>query len=137
MKTTQDNAIGERIRLLREERELSTRELAERAGFGNRSMISRFECGIRLPNADHLQSLSQALGVSITYLISGRDAPTDIPEAQPGSPFLIRGKPKSRSALQVFTRNSETVRRLARQYGLNTPELVHQMLDYCLKNMSL
>lgn len=129
--------LPERLRRLRTERGLSGRELAEAAGFGSRCTVTRFESGLRTPNAGHLQHLSDALGVSVTYLISGTDTPPEPPEPRTGSCFLIQGKPKDRGTVQAYSGDATTIRRLARQYGLTTPELVRQMLDYCLRNMSL
>lgn len=129
--------LPERLRRLRVERGLSDRELAALAGVGSRCTVTRFESGLRTPNADHLQQLAGALGVSVTYLISGTDTPPELPEPKTGNSFLVQGKPKDRGTVQAYAGDATTIRRLARQYGLTTPELVRQMLNYCLRNMSL
>lgn len=135
-----EETLQERLKRLRMERGLSQRDLSTLAGFGSRCTLIRFESGNRIPNAGHLQSLADALGVSLTYLITGTDEPPEpLKPATPtmGNRFLIQGKPKERSAVQAYSRDSEIIRRMARQNGLTTPELVHQMLDYCLQNMGL
>lgn len=61
--------IAERIRLYRQQKELSQSELAERSGVNNKS-LSRYELGTSIPPADALKSIADALGVSTDALLS-------------------------------------------------------------------
>ena len=143
-----EETLGQRLRRLRTERGLSQEELARKAGIAARAQISRFEGGTRNPGPEALQSLANVLGVSLTYLISGTDEPEPVPAPALGSHFFIHGKPKGRHffihgkpkgrhAIQMFSRDAETIRKLARQHGLTTPELMSQILEYCLRNMEI
>lgn len=132
-----EETLGQRLRRLRTERGLSQGELAQKAGIAARAQISRFEGGTRNPGPEALQSLANVLGVSLTYLISGTEEPEQVPAPALGSHFFIHGKPKSRRAIQMFSRDAETIRKLARQHGLTTPELMSQILEYCLRNMEI
>ena len=132
-----EETLGQRLRRLRTERGLSQEELARKAGIAARAQISSFEGGTRNPGPEALQSLANVLGVSLTYLISGTDEPEPVPAPALGSHFFIHGKPKGRHAIQMFSRDAETIRKLARQHGLTTPELMSQILEYCLRNMEI
>lgn len=69
--------LPDRLRQAREKREWSQAELASRAGF-QVSAISHFEKGRRTPSADNLQRLSDALGVSIDFLLGRVDETTAV-----------------------------------------------------------
>ncbi len=60
--------IGGRVRELRQERGLTTYELAKRSGI-LRPNISRIEGGRHVPNVDTLDRLARALGVSVADLL--------------------------------------------------------------------
>lgn len=60
--------VGDIIRTLRNERNLSQARLAKKAGV-KRATIAAYESGIRLPSLDSLVELSRAFGVTTDYLL--------------------------------------------------------------------
>jgi transcriptional regulator with XRE-family HTH domain len=82
--------LGPRLRLAREERQLSVRELARRIGC-SASLISQIERGVSVPSVGVLYSLATELDSSLDHLLFGRDAgasmdraPGPAPAAGPG-----------------------------------------------------
>jgi transcriptional regulator with XRE-family HTH domain len=67
------NIFAERLRAVREMRELSQSELAEQADL-QASAISHFENGRRSPSFANLKALADALKVTTDYLIGRTDA---------------------------------------------------------------
>jgi len=61
--------IAERIRLYRQQKNLSQTELAERSGVNTKS-LSRYELDTSIPPADALKAIADALGVSADALLS-------------------------------------------------------------------
>lgn len=61
--------IAERIRLYRQQKNLSQSELAELSGINNKT-LSRYELETSIPPADALKSIADALGVSTDALLS-------------------------------------------------------------------
>jgi transcriptional regulator with XRE-family HTH domain len=61
--------IAERIRLYRQQKNLSQSELAELSGVNNKS-LSRYELDTSIPPADALKNIADALGVSTDALLS-------------------------------------------------------------------
>ena len=72
--------LGPRLRLAREERRLSVRELARRIGC-SASLISQIERGVSVPSVGVLYSLATQLGSSLDHLLFGADQrrPTSAP----------------------------------------------------------
>jgi transcriptional regulator with XRE-family HTH domain/mannose-6-phosphate isomerase-like protein (cupin superfamily) len=64
--------LGPRLRLAREERRLSARELARRIGC-SASLISQIERGVSVPSVGVLYSLATELNSSLDYLLFGSD----------------------------------------------------------------
>lgn len=64
--------LGPRLRLVREERRLSVRELARRIGC-SASLISQIERGVSVPSVGVLYSLATELDSSLDYLLFGAD----------------------------------------------------------------
>jgi len=64
--------LGPRLRLAREERRLSVRELARRIGC-SASLISQIERGVSVPSVGVLYSLATELGSSLDHLLFGAD----------------------------------------------------------------
>lgn len=60
--------IAERIKMLRENKQLSQSELSKRLGI-TRSSINAWEMGISTPSTTYLVELSQIFHVSIDYLL--------------------------------------------------------------------
>jgi len=61
--------IAERIRLYRQQKNLSQAELAERSGVNNKS-LSRYELDTSIPPADALKAIADALEISTDALLS-------------------------------------------------------------------
>ncbi|MGH9198353.1 MAG: helix-turn-helix domain-containing protein [Acidimicrobiia bacterium] len=61
--------IGRRVRVLRQDKGLTTYELARRSGI-HRPNISRMESGKHIPTVDTLGRLASALGVPVATLVS-------------------------------------------------------------------
>jgi mannose-6-phosphate isomerase-like protein (cupin superfamily)/DNA-binding XRE family transcriptional regulator len=76
--------LGPRLRLAREERRLSVRELARRIGC-SASLISQIERGVSVPSVGVLYSLAAELGSSLDHLLFGADPrrPTADPVTAP------------------------------------------------------
>jgi transcriptional regulator with XRE-family HTH domain len=66
--------LGPRLRLVREGRALSVRELARRVGC-SASLISQVERGLSVPSVGVLYSLASELACSLDYLLFGIGAP--------------------------------------------------------------
>jgi len=88
--------LGPRLRLAREERRLSARELARRIGC-SASLISQIERGVSVPSVGVLYSLATELGSSLDHLLFGADQAqrTDPPTAAssapgPGTPGIVQ-----------------------------------------------
>lgn len=60
--------IAERIRLVRQQKNLSQKELSEKSGVNLKS-LSRYELGVSIPPADVLKAIADALGVSSDALL--------------------------------------------------------------------
>ena len=60
--------IAERIKMLRENKQLSPSDLSKRLGI-TRSSINAWEMGISTPSTTYLVELSQIFHVSIDYLL--------------------------------------------------------------------
>jgi transcriptional regulator with XRE-family HTH domain len=65
---TMDMRLGERIRQLREERDLSLRELARQLEGGSAAHLSDIELGRRLPSEELLRQIAMKLGVAYAEL---------------------------------------------------------------------
>lgn len=67
-----DNLFGERLRSLREEKNMSQEELAEAFGMG-KVAISGYERGKRTPSFDLLIGFAELFNVSTDYLLGRTD----------------------------------------------------------------
>jgi transcriptional regulator with XRE-family HTH domain/mannose-6-phosphate isomerase-like protein (cupin superfamily) len=76
--------LGPRLRLAREERQLSARELARRIGC-SASLISQIERGVSVPSVGVLYSLATELDSSLDHLLFGADRPGPVtaPASEP------------------------------------------------------
>lgn len=94
------NPLATRVKKRREALKLTQEELAEKAGLGNRLMISNIErgkCGV-LPET--LDALASALKVMPNYLMGLTDAPLPVPVAPPKAydpKIVLRKEPHSYS----------------------------------------
>ncbi|WP_321823048.1 helix-turn-helix domain-containing protein [Pyramidobacter piscolens] len=72
-----DNAFsGERLKKLRDERNMSRQEMADLIGIKNQNTIYRWEINLRKPSRINVQRLAKALQVSSSYLM-GENVPLD------------------------------------------------------------
>jgi transcriptional regulator with XRE-family HTH domain len=79
--------LGPRLRLAREERQLSVRELARRIGC-SASLVSQIERGVSVPSVGVLYSLATELDSSLDHLLFGAEARRPGPAApSSASPF--------------------------------------------------
>jgi transcriptional regulator with XRE-family HTH domain len=80
--------LGPRLRLAREERQLSVRELARRIGC-SASLVSQIERGVSVPSVGVLYALATELDSSLDHLLFGADprrpAPVTVPDSAPAS----------------------------------------------------
>jgi len=74
----QAKALGERIRQLRQRRDLSMAQLAELAGL-SRQQIWKYETGRDQPHVQSLRRLADALGVTLEALLPTNAPPTSKP----------------------------------------------------------
>lgn len=132
-----NNALGARVRQLRTEKGLSQEDLSKRLGCVSRGQICRIENGIR--NADRLviREMARVFGVTESYLIYGEDDPTLLSETPCADIFRIRGRPKGRTAVQLYPETSDTLHFLARKHGITTPELLEQIVEFALSHMDV
>ena len=86
--------LGPRLRLAREERRLSARELARRIGC-SASLISQIERGVSVPSVGVLYSLATELGSSLDHLLFGADQPQRADQHPPAVAPSAPGPPGS------------------------------------------
>ncbi|MDH7578510.1 MAG: helix-turn-helix domain-containing protein [Bacillota bacterium] len=70
--------IGKRIKALREEKDLTQEELAERIQI-SRSALANYESGLREPKGDILKRFAKALDTTTDYLLGETDDPRPRP----------------------------------------------------------
>ena len=81
-KKTQAKEIGQRIKKCRKTLKLTQEKLEERSGV-SQNHISSLERGVSLIGVDALMKLAPALGVSMEYLLTGRQTKeTMIPQLE-------------------------------------------------------
>jgi len=71
--------IGDRLRILREQKQLSQAEIEKRTGL-LRCYISRVENGHTVPRVDTLEKFARALEVPLYQLFYDGDAPPKLPD---------------------------------------------------------
>ena len=76
------NKTGALIAAKRKEKGMTQRELAEKLHISNKA-VSRWETGAGFPDVSLLEPLAEALGVTVTELLSGGE------EAQPGEALVV------------------------------------------------
>jgi len=76
--------LGPRLRLAREERQMSVRELARRIGC-SASLISQIERGVSVPSVGVLYSLAAELDSSLDHLLFGSDQRRPAPASEPAA----------------------------------------------------
>jgi transcriptional regulator with XRE-family HTH domain len=91
-----DRYLGNTVRQLRQEHGLTIAEISERAGI-SRGMLSKIENGITSASLETLEQLANALGVTISRLFRGYNAP------QGGAQLVKKGK-----GLEVVRRGTKS-----------------------------
>jgi transcriptional regulator with XRE-family HTH domain len=84
--------LGPRLRLAREERQLSVRELARRIGC-SASLISQIERGVSVPSVGVLYSLATELDSSLDHLLFGADSRRPAAAAADPGPLPVSAAP--------------------------------------------
>src|SRR5215468_5245339 len=74
-------AIGEKLRAVRQERQMSLRELADKAEI-SASMLSQIETGKVFPSVRSLYSIAAALGVSVDYFFPEENNNNGVPASE-------------------------------------------------------
>ncbi len=64
--------MGERISRLRQEKELTQINLAEKLGISSQA-ISKWECGQSFPDISRLDELAELLEADVAYLLTGHE----------------------------------------------------------------
>lgn len=75
--------IGGRIRILRDDRGLTQKELARSLGISN-EYLSQIELGKKKPNAGHLVALADMLNTSVDFLLLRTDDPSPLGQDDEG-----------------------------------------------------
>lgn len=94
-----ETGLGPRLRLAREQRQLSVRELARRIGC-SASLISQIERGVSVPSVGVLYSLATELDTSLDHLLFG---------AEPRRPLAAAPGPDASGSVASGTVASGTV----------------------------
>lgn len=74
------NTIGQNIAYFRKQKNMTQEELAEKMSVTAQA-ISKWECDTSYPDITVIQTLSRVLGVSVTELLDGIQAPAQIKDA--------------------------------------------------------
>ena len=74
------NTIGQNIAYFRKQKNMTQEELAEKMSVTAQA-ISKWECDTSYPDITVIQSLSKVLGISVTDLLEGMQAPAEIKDA--------------------------------------------------------
>jgi transcriptional regulator with XRE-family HTH domain len=84
-----ETGLGPRLRLAREQRPLSVRELARRIGC-SASLISQIERGVSVPSVGVLYSLATELDTSLDHLLFGAEVRRPpVAASGPGAPEVV------------------------------------------------
>lgn len=106
---------GERLRLLRKERNLTQTELGNKINVTKVS-ISGYESGNRTPDTDTLQRLADFFEVSTDYLLGRTDRPALTPEE------------KEEAAFQAFA-NTPELQEFYKELPVSNEEAVKRLRD--------
>lgn len=96
--------IGERIRNLRELKNIDQMSLAEMLGYKSQSTISKWESGTNLPTGKKLMELAKILGVSTNEILGMNDEPyteTDLRKMAENAK-TFDGKPLNEEDIQAI-----------------------------------
>ena len=96
--------IGERIRNLRELKNIDQMSLSEMLGYKSQSTISKWESGTNLPTGKKLMELAKILGVSTNEILGMSDEPyteTDLRKMAENAK-TFDGKPLNEDDIQAI-----------------------------------
>jgi transcriptional regulator with XRE-family HTH domain/mannose-6-phosphate isomerase-like protein (cupin superfamily) len=99
--------LGPRLRVAREGRQLSVRELARRIGC-SASLISQIERGVSVPSVGVLYSLATELDSSLDYLLFGSDQ-AKRPDVRPPDSGSVSARADSAQAVSVEAASAQAV----------------------------
>jgi mannose-6-phosphate isomerase-like protein (cupin superfamily)/DNA-binding XRE family transcriptional regulator len=119
--------LGPRLRVAREQRELSVRELARRIGC-SASLISQIERGISVPSVGVLYSLATELDTSLDHLLFGAEPRRPAaPAPGPNAPGSVTPGPDAPGTVADGTVASGTVADGTVASGTAAPGVVQRM----------
>jgi transcriptional regulator with XRE-family HTH domain len=96
--------IGEKVKSLRKQRNMSLRELAQNTGL-SKTTLSDLENGIKNPSLDTVEKIATAFGLTSSDLLQKTDNPEDlVPSAKNSGSELLAGLSKSGDLLKVLYR---------------------------------
>lgn len=125
--------VGERLKKLRNQNNLSQQALADRLGI-NRSTYSRYESGVIQADYETLQKIADFYGVSVDYLLGRTDDPT--PPDKKSKPYYALTEKDERDIakdLERLMQNLESDDALA-FYGEPLDEQTKELLRISLEN---
>ena len=93
--------IAERIRLIRQQKGLSQKELAEKA-LVNLKSLSRYELGSSVPPADILKQISDALGVTSDMLLGDEETKIRDKDLMRKMEVIQQLEPKEKNVVYTF-----------------------------------
>lgn len=83
-------SIGQRIRWARDLTGLTQAQLAERAGFGSKMMVSHWETDRHVPTVASLVAIARVLRVSIDWLVEAEGQQDEGSSPKPDTTLLTR-----------------------------------------------
>lgn len=106
------DSIGDRIKWLRDKRQLSQRELAKRVGV-TEATLSRYETNKRIPGADTVAMLAHALGATTDFI-------TCLSNME--SPWWEKDSPPKTIDLEEFINHSSNLRLMGQPLDAETKD---------------
>ena len=128
----QKGSVGEKLRIIREERGLSQRELSQRAGI-SANTVSLIERDENSPSVSTLQRLASVLNVRMSYFFDDHE-PSQILHIKADERPAIRSKGVKieglGSSVSLGPRRGKPVSRAAFERGPGLPVLPHDLNGY-------
>jgi transcriptional regulator with XRE-family HTH domain len=90
---------GERIKILRKEKNWNQAELGAKIGLGDRA-VSSIEKGINAPSAETVIKLSEIFEVSTDYLLTGKEGTNEISPDEKEVIEIMRGNDDFKKAVK-------------------------------------
>ena len=108
--------IGERIKILRKEKNWNQAELGAKIGLGDRA-VSSIEKGINAPSAEIVIKLSEIFEVSTDYLLKGIETERTISESEQEILEVLRRDEAMTSAVMEFAKVKKKAISFTRSYA--------------------